>query len=155
MPSNYWMLTTSLSNFQATRDRGFTGQSINTGHRRKAQRMEPGDRLLYYLADVQRFAAIATVASASVEEHYSGRPDARARDGYPVRMEAKTDVVLEEAAFLDVRQIAPRMEYVRKWPPERWPLAFQGTLHLIPKSDFLLIEAEMQKVVGRGNRVAR
>ena len=40
------------------------------------------------------------------------------------------------------------MEYVKKWTPERWPLAFHSTLlHLIPRKDFSFIEEEMKKVV--------
>ena len=40
--------------------------------------------------------------------------------------------------------------YIRRWPPENWYLAFQGNLHLLPKDDFFLIEAEMKKLkIGR------
>ena len=54
----------------------------------------------------------------------------------------------DEVDFLDARQIGPRMEYVKKWTPERWPLAFHSTLlHLIPRKDFSLIEEEMKKIV--------
>lgn len=155
MPKNYWMLADSLGNFRVTRDQGFTAQGINTRHRKKAQRMEPGDRLLYYLVDAHRFAATATVASASVGGHTPGHSGAKGGDDYPVRIDVKPEVVLEEATFLDARQLAPRMEYVRKWPPEQWHLAFQGMLHLIPKSDFLLIEEEMRKVTSRGSSVRR
>jgi hypothetical protein len=41
------------------------------------------------------------------------------------------------------------MQYVKKWAPEQWPLAFQGLLHLVPKQDFALIEDEMRKGVKR------
>jgi hypothetical protein len=58
----------------------------------------------------------------------------------------KADVALEDEQFLDAREIGPRMEYVRRWPPEYWPLAFQGNLHILPKSDFELLEEEMRKV---------
>jgi len=55
--------------------------------------------------------------------------------------------VLEEEEFLDARQIGPRLDYVKKWVPEMWPLAFLGELHLIPRKDFTLIEEEMKKAV--------
>ena len=37
------------------------------------------------------------------------------------------------------------MEYVQKWPPEHWRLAFQGNVHEIPEGDFELIRAEIDK----------
>jgi len=48
---------------------------------------------------------------------------------------------------MDAREISPRMEYVKKWTPEWWPLAFIGDLHLIPRKDFSLIEDEMKKLI--------
>ena len=51
--------------------------------------------------------------------------------------------------------LAPRLEYVKRWPPENWYMAFQGNLHLLPKSDFLLIEEEMKKLrFGKGYKPA-
>jgi hypothetical protein len=47
------------------------------------------------------------------------------------------------------------MEYVRRWPPEYWPLAFQGNLHILPKSDFELLEQEMHKVKSKMSVVER
>jgi hypothetical protein len=42
----YWMISTSLDNFRLSKDRDFTLQGVKTHQRRKAQRMEPGDRLV-------------------------------------------------------------------------------------------------------------
>ena len=47
--------------------------------------------------------------------------------------------------MIDARMLAPRLQYVKKWAPERWPLAFEGLLHLIPKQDFSVIEVEMAR----------
>ena len=47
---------------------------------------------------------------------------------------------------MNANLIAPRLEYVKRWAPEDWYMAFQGNLHLLPKSDFLLIEEEMKKL---------
>ena len=41
--------------------------------------------------------------------------------------------------------LAPRLEYVKRWPPEDWPLAFFDRLHLLPQRDFRLIEGEMKR----------
>ena len=54
--------------------------------------------------------------------------------------------MLENHQFIDAGLIAYRLEYVRKWAPEDWYMAFQGNLHLLSKSDFFLLEGEMLKL---------
>jgi hypothetical protein len=58
-------------------------------------------------------------------------------------------IVLDETDYIDALEVGPRLEYVKRWPPERWPLAFHDTLHLLPQKDFRLIEGEMKKIVSR------
>ena len=146
----YWMVASTLENFRITQGMGFTLQGLMSRQRRKAQRMEPGDRLVYYITGVQRFGATATVTSQCFEDHdpiwkSTGKPD-----DYPWRVNVEANAVLEDPSFLDAREIGPRMEYVKRWPPEYWPLAFQGNLHILPKSDFELLEQEMTKIVASG-----
>ncbi|MQF48381.1 EVE domain-containing protein [SAR202 cluster bacterium AC-647-N09_OGT_505m] len=145
----YWMVTSSLENFHITRGLDFTIQGMMLRQRRKAQRMEPGDRILYYITGVQRFGATVTVTSKCTEDHKQiWRSEGKA-DDFPWRVEIKADAVLGDNQFLDAREIGPRMEYVRRWPPEHWPLAFQGNLHILPKSDFELLEQEMKRVTSK------
>jgi len=146
MPRNYWMLVTSPENFCITRDLGFTVQGLRTPLRRKAERVEVGDRVLFYLSGLKRFAAAATATSTYFEDHSAVWKAHKASEDYPYRIEIEPTVVLDEDEFLDARQVAPRMDYVKKWTPEWWPLAFQGDLHLIPRKDFSLIEEEMKKL---------
>ena len=51
----YWMVADSVENFRITRELGFTVQGMASRQRRKAQRMEPGDRLLLYITGIQGF----------------------------------------------------------------------------------------------------
>ena len=147
MSRNYWMLVISLENFRITREQGFTVQGMRTSLRRKAKRMEAGDRLLFYISWAQRFAATATMTSAYFEDHSLLWKAQDPAEDYPCRVSIEPATVLEEEEFLDARQIAPRMEYVKRWVPEWWPLAFQGDLHLIPRKDFSRIEDEMKRLV--------
>lgn len=151
----YWMVASSLENFHITRDLNFTIQGMMSRQRRKAQRMEPGDRVVYYITGVQRFGATATVTSKCTEDHEpiwksEGKPD-----DFPWRVNIRVDVALDDEQSLDAREIGPRMEYVRRWPPEYWPLAFQGNLHILPKTDFELLEQEMRKVAAKGSTSER
>ena len=149
------MVASSLENFHITRDLDFTMQGMMIRQRRKAQRMEPGDRIVYYITGVQRFGATATVTSKCTEDHGSIWKSEGKADDFPWRVSIKADVALEDEQFLDAREIGPRMEYVRRWPPEHWPLAFQGNLHILPKSDFELLEQEMWKVASKGSTSER
>ena len=143
---NYWMLVGSPQNFWITREHAFTIQGVETRHRRKARRMQPGDRILYYLTGVRRFAATATITSAYREDHTPIWEGEKPREDYPLRVSIKPEVVLEEEEWLDARELGPTLEYVRKWPPESWPLAFQGNMHLLSQRDFHLLEEEMRRV---------
>jgi hypothetical protein len=141
----YWMVATSLENFRVTRDLGFTIEGMKFRERRKALRIEPGDRIVYYVTGVQRFGATATVTSKCFEDHELLWKSDGKIDDYPWRVNLKLDSLPDEERSLDAREIGPRMEYVKRWPPERWHLAFHGNLHILPKNDFELLENEMKR----------
>jgi hypothetical protein len=116
--------------------------------------MEPDDRVLYYVSGLRKWTAIASIASRYFEDRTPiWKPNRRGED-YPYRVKLSPSIVLEERDYIDALEIGPRLEYVKRWPPERWPLAFHETLHLLPQRDFRLIEGEMKKIVSgrRGRR---
>ena len=145
MARNYWMVVLSPENFAITRQQNFSLQGLKGQQGRKVQRVGPGDRVLFYLSHQRCFAAAATVTSQCVE----------AKD-LPWLVEDNTewaykfgiqpDCVLAPEDYMEAHYIAPRLDYVKKWIPEEWYLAFQGNLHLLPKKDFQLLEDEMRKV---------
>ena len=109
-PRNYWMFVTTLENYRITRDHGFHVQGFSTAQRKKTERMEVGDRLLYYLSNVKRFAATATVSSKYFEDHAPlWVPDTEG-ETYPYRVHVVPQMVLEEGEFLDALELAPRLQ---------------------------------------------
>ena len=150
MPGSHWMIVTTPTNFEIARGRGLDHLGLKGRHRKKAERMTPGDRVLFYVSHVRVFPATATVASTFFEDH---RPiwenDERRPDAFPWRVNLRPDVVLEEHEYLDGYQIGPRMLYVKRWAPEDWPLALQGQVHLLAAADFSLVEGEMRRVVAQ------
>ena len=145
MPVNFWMVVSNSSNFRISRDLGFTILGLKSQHRRKVQRIGVGDRILYFVSQARRFTATAT-ATTSFFEDDSTIWEKEGRSDWPYRVKIKPDIVLDEAQQIDANLLAPRLDYVRRWPPENWYMAFQGNLHLLPKSDFALIEEEMKKL---------
>ena len=145
MPRNFWMITCNEENFNITRDLDFSKQALKSEYRRKVQRVEKDDRLLYYVLGIRKFTATATVtASYKEEETDIWRDEGSAT--WPYLIEIKPELVLDEEQYITAGLLAHRLDYIRRWPPENWYMAFQGNLHLLPKGDFFLIEEEMKKL---------
>jgi EVE domain len=144
----YWIIVGSIDNFRKTAELGFALQGIKSRHRKKAERMEPGDKLIYYVTGVKAFGGVATVESPFFESHgriwISSDPKKGAED-YPFRVEISPDVILPEADFVPAEGIARQMAYAAKWPAANWTLAFQGNVHEIGEGDYDLIRAAIER----------
>ncbi len=145
MSSNFWMIANNERNFRITQDLGFSAMGLKAQHRRKVQRISEGDRILMYLTHLRRFAATATAISDYFESDDTIW-EKEGKAGFPYRVSIRPEIVLPDEKFMDANLIAPRLEYVKRWAPEDWYMAFQGNLHLLPKNDFMLIEEEMKKL---------
>lgn len=146
MPRNYWMFVVNTENFHIIKDRDFSVYAFRAKLRKRVERMEVGDRIVFYLSKEQRFPATATVTSTMFEDSEPLLNSHSPKENFPYRVNIEPAVVLEEEDYIDARQLGPTLEYVKKWIPERWPLAFIGDLHLVPKKDLFLIEDEMKKI---------
>ena len=143
MPTNHWMIVSSAENFEISRSRGFSVQGIKSRHRKKAEKMAPGDRVLYYLTGVQQFGGTASITSEYFEDHQPIWDSKKKGEDYPFRFEIKPDVILEPDSYVDAKDVVPHLEYVRRWPPEHWHLAFQGNVHLLSETDFRFVEEQL------------
>jgi EVE domain-containing protein len=145
---HYWIIVGSIDNFRKSAELGFTLQGIKSRHRKKAERMEPGDKLIYYVTGVKAFGGVATVTSPNFESHEriwtSGDPKKVAED-YPFRVEIRPDVILPEDGFVPAEGIARQMTYAAKWPSANWTLAFQGNVHEIGEGDYALIRNAIEQ----------
>ena len=143
--AQYWMVVSSPDNFRKTREHGFSIQGLKSRHRRRVETMRVGDRLLYYVTGRMGFAATVTVASPMYEDHTPVWRSPRRDEDYPWRVHIRADIVLDEADWVPAKELAYRLDYVRKWPPEHWTLAFQGHIHALPRADFTVIEDEISR----------
>ena len=152
--SQYWMIVSSPDNFRKTRDLGYTIQGLKSRHRRRVETMRVGDRVLYYITGRMAFAATVTVASPMYEDHTPIWRSARRDEDYPWRVHIRQDVVLEDVDWIPAKELAYRLDYVRKWPPEHWTLAFQGHIHALPRNDFAIVEDEIARSSRRRKTLA-
>ena len=153
----YWIIVGSPDNFMRTEEHGFTVQGLKSRHRKKAERMKPGDKIVYYLTGRKAFGGIVTIESPYFESHEriweSGDPRRSAED-YPFRVNISPDVVLSVLDAVPAEPIARQMAYVAKWPAANWTLAFQGNVHEINEDDFRLIRDAIMSAIPVGAGVA-
>jgi hypothetical protein len=141
-----WILTGSPENFEATREHGFRVIGMKEGRRNFAERMEPGDRIVFYLTQVKAFAAIVRITGGMYEDRtklWPGKPGKA--DAYPWRFETEPELVLDEPDWVPAEALAGELEHVRKWPPEHWTLAFQGQLRAVSEHDDAAIRGRMSR----------
>ncbi|MFI5284227.1 MAG: EVE domain-containing protein [Candidatus Dormibacterales bacterium] len=153
-PAQYWMIVTSPDNFRKTRELGFSIQGLKTRHRRRVETMKVGDRVLYYVTGRMAFAATVTVASPMYEDHTPIWRSVRRDEDYPWRVHIRLDVALDEVDWVPAKELAYRLDYVRKWPPEHWTLAFQGHIHALPRTDFVILEDEIVRSARKRKQLA-
>ena len=148
--TKYWIVVSSVDNWQRTVDRGFTIQGLKSRHRKKAEQMQPGDKIIYYVTGIKAFAGIATITSPYFEGDepiwVSGKAKGTGQDveAYPFRVRIEPDLALAREGFVPAEGLARRMTYASKWPAEHWTLAFQGNVHLIPEEDYRLIRDKIE-----------
>jgi hypothetical protein len=149
-----WILTGSPDNFAATREHGFRLAGMKERRRRQAESMEPGDLIVYYLTQVQAFAAITRITGELFEDRTPVWPGKKGNpDPYPWRFETEPVLVLPDDAWVPAAELAADLEHVRKWPAEHWKLAFQGQLRTITDADLALIEERMRAAERAGAAV--
>ncbi|MBI2766063.1 MAG: EVE domain-containing protein [Chloroflexi bacterium] len=144
--ARYWIVVGGPEVFETTRAMGFTRHGFKSTRRVMTQRIQPGDKLAFYVTGRKQFAALAEVTSPVEEEQTriwsnSKKPG----EMYPYRANIKPLVTVDEARWLDAEPYHERFTWTQKWPRAHWTLAYQGNLHEIPKEDFDLLEADMKR----------
>jgi EVE domain len=147
--SRTWILTGSLENLRATRDRRFRVIGAKEGRRRLAEQIEPGDEIVFYVTGVQALGGIVRVTGEMYEDRtrvWPGKPGKP--DPYPWRFETEPEIVLGEDEFVPAEELAGDLEHVRKWPAEHWQLAFQGQLRTVSEADAAVLEGRLRAARG-------
>ena len=141
MGTNYWMFVETNENAEITRRMGYTLFGMGPRYKKRAQRMQKSDRVVFYNRATRRWTASATISSECFEDNsLIWMPESRPIE-FKFRVELEPNYILDESQYLDGLQIGPGLEYVKRWVPERWRLAMVGSLHIIQQNDYKLIEA--------------
>ncbi len=146
---NFWMFVESAQNFNVLRDMNFSLFGMGPKYRRRAERMKPNDQVLFYVSGLRIWPATATIASTYFEDDTPLWVPTSRHESFRYRIKLKPSIVLEEDDYIDALVLGPRLDYVKRWAPQDWPLAFWDRLHLLPQRDFRLIESEMERAAAR------
>ena len=140
-----WILTGSLENFRASRDRDFSLIGLKERRRRQAEEIEVGDRVVLYVTGEKAFGGIVRVTGELFEDRspvWPGKPGKV--ESYPWRFDAEPVVVLDEDDLVPAEDLAPQLEHVRKWPADHWHLAFQGQIRPVSQADARLLHERLR-----------
>ena len=146
------MFAESPENYEIIREMGVTLFGMGQRFRRRAERMSPDDRVLFYVKGIRKWSASATIASECFEDDSPVFAQTDPDEPLAFRVKLRPDVILDEPDYIDAMLLAPRLDYVRRWEPRDWPLAFFDRLHLLPQRDFRLIEGEMKRAAKNRRR---
>lgn len=141
---NYWLVVTSPANFRHDREvLGFSMQGLPLRFGKSLQRMDVGDRVVYYVMGLQKFGATATITGEYLEDNSKMWTDAD--EMWPARRPSHPDVVLQDDELVDAKKLVPQLSFITN--KDAWGASLQGSIRQIPEEDFRLIESEMRKVV--------
>ena len=152
---NYWMFVESPENFEIIKEMGVTLFGMGPKYRQRAERMAPNDRVLFYVKGMRKWPATATISSTCFEDDSPVFKQSVSGERFNYRVRLTPNIVLDEPDYIDAMLLAPRLQYLKRWVPEDWPLAFFDRLHLLPQKDFRLVEGEMQRIKPRGRALPR
>jgi hypothetical protein len=148
-PAQTWILTGSPENYAVTRERGFDLIGLKERHRRSAEAMATGDRIVLYITGAMAFAASIRVTGDLFEDRarvWPGKPGKP--DAYPWRFATEAELVLEEPAWLPAKTLVDELEHIRRWPREHWTLAFQGQIRPVSERDAGVLLERMGAAAG-------
>ena len=139
---NFWLIAQNLNEYEKYKSMNFMVCGWPQRFRKRVQRMEIGDNIVLYNYISRKFMGTIRIESNYYikNEPYIELNDSQSNN-YNYYIKTKPEVVLSDIKAIPADNIAPRLEYLQKWSPERWPLAFFDSLHLLPQQDYRLLES--------------
>jgi len=127
--------------------------AFSEGMARRARRIQPGDRLVLYLArgafhnptrDRSQLAGLATVTSALERLPEVLRIASRE---FAWSCDLELAVVLPERQGIPIQPLVPRLSFVQQ--RQQWGVVFRSGLIQLPDADLQLVTAAIRNAVAR------
>ena len=134
--STHWLLVSSPENFEVSRARGFDIAGMKSRHRKKAETVQAGDTVIFYLVGIKSVGGVAEVVGPYFEDHTHVWDSRKEGEEYPFRFPIRPlSIISNPADFVKVEELLDALEYPRRWPRSNWTLAFQGNVHRLSEAD--------------------
>ena len=140
---NYWMVSISQSKYEIFIKNKDKQIEFTKKYQKRVKRIEVDDRMIIYIKDIKKWimsATIITPAKSIIKSRWSDDIT-----DYIYGVNLNIDKKLDESNAIDATYIAPSLEYLKKWLPYHWELAFYESMHILSSRDFKLIESEMNR----------
>jgi len=113
---------------------------MKSRHRKKAEKVQPGDKVFFYATVVKCIAGMAEVTGEYYEDHTKIWESNRPGEVYPFRFPIKIIKARSKDNYLELEPIFRTLEYPKRWPEKNWTLAFQGNVHIFSDEDAKILE---------------
>ena len=149
--TNYWLLGTTMENFNIARKRAFDVECFHDLYEKRVKMVKHNDGLVYYIWKCCKFGAITEAVG---NYFFDDNPDHRIFIGlpknpseiYPHRFETSPKFIPKSEELIDVETFQSSLSFIT--PKQRaynWKLAFRPSLQPLPQEDYQFIKSAMKK----------
>lgn len=140
---NFWLLVTHPDNFKVMKDKNIA--AMKAKRKNFAEQVEVGDKVVFYLTKIGKFAGVAEFKSKFREDSSKIFTEEKPGETHPWRFDVKFEVSLDEDKYVPSENFKDKLLYLRKWPAKFWKLGFQGNVHEIPGADYETLKKSLNK----------
>jgi predicted RNA-binding protein len=131
---NYWLVVTHPKNFEIMKAKNIA--AMKAKRKSYAQKVEVGDKVVFYLTKIGKFGGVAEFGSKFREEKTKIFEEEKPGEIHPWRFDIKFGVKLGEKDYIPAENFKDKLKYLKKWPAKYWKLGFQGNVHEIGEVDY-------------------
>ena len=139
----YWILVTHPDNFKVMKAKNIA--AMKAKRKSYAQKVEVGDKVVFYLTKIGKFGGVAEFKSKFREDKSKIFTEEKPGEIHPWRFDVKFEVALDETKYVPSENFKEKLRYLKKWPAKYWKLGFQGNVHEIPKEDYEALVTAMKR----------
>lgn len=131
---NYWLLVTHPDNFEIMKAKNIA--AMKAKRKSFAERVEVGDKVVFYLTKIGKFGGAAEFNSKVREDKSKIFTEEKPGETHSWRFDIRFEIKLDEKDYIPSENFKDKLVYLKKWPAKYWKLGFQGNVHEIPKEDY-------------------
>ncbi|MEC7837680.1 MAG: EVE domain-containing protein [Chloroflexota bacterium] len=139
MSNTYWLVNFSLKNFNISKKRSFDLLGFTKKDNKLTNKININDNVIFYVSDIKSFVGSAVVNSKKFYDKKKIWDIDEEEVKFPYRVNLKSTKILPEKKYMSGYDIAPSLNYLKRWAPEDWYLAFLPPVHILSHLDYQII----------------